>query len=102
MLIIPEAALEEWSQEHASAKNALQRWAAIIRSANYERPMMLKEQFSSADFVEVASGRRVVVFNIKGNDYRLIASVNFDFRAVTLHYFLTHAEYSKNKWQKNL
>jgi len=102
MLIIPEAAMEEWSQEHASAKNALQRWAAIIRSANYERPMMLKEHFPSADFVEVASGRRVVVFNIKGNDYRLIASVNFDFRAVTLHEFLTHAEYSKNKWQKNL
>jgi len=102
MVIIPETALEKWSQKHASARNALQRWGAIIRAANYERPMMLQEHFPSADFVEVASGRRLVVFNIKGNDYRLIASVNFNLRTLTLHDFLTHAQYSKNKWQKNL
>ena len=94
--------MSEVRGSHANGKNALQRWAAIIRAAKYEQQMMLKEHFPSADFVEVASGRRVVVFNIKGNDFRLIASVNFDLRAVTLHGFLTHAEYSKNKWQKNL
>jgi mRNA interferase HigB len=58
--------------------------------------------YPGADPVEVASGRQVIVFNVCGNTYRLIVALHFDRQwAYTLR-FLTHAEYSKNRWKDEL
>jgi len=52
--------------------------------------------FRSADPVRVASNKAVVVFNIHGNDYRLICAIHYNTGRVFLLRFLTHADYSKD------
>lgn len=44
----------------------------------------------------------MTVFNICGNDFRLITAIHYDRRAVFVLRFLTHAEYSKNTWKQEL
>lgn len=55
----------------------------------------VKLDFAHADVV----GRRTV-FNIHGNDYRLVARVNYKTKRVFILYILTHAEYSKGGWKR--
>ena len=62
----------------------------------------LRRVIPSADEVPVASGRRVVIFNIGGNKYRLIAAVHYNTQIVYALLFMTHAEYNKDKWKKVL
>ena len=52
--------------------------------------------------MRVASGRTVVVFNIAGNHFRLIAAVHYATAIVFALRFLTHAEYSKDTWKDDL
>ena len=62
----------------------------------------MRRAFPSADFVTVRSGRKVVVFNIGGNDFRLLCAVHFNTGMVFALRFLTHPEYSKNNWKDTL
>jgi mRNA interferase HigB len=55
----------------------------------------LKAKFGSADYVD-----GLVVFNIGGNKYRLIADVRYDQHKVYILHVLTHAEYSRNNWKR--
>jgi mRNA interferase HigB len=57
---------------------------------------------SSADQVRVESGRTVVIFNIRGNNFRLICALHYNTGVVYALRFLTHAEYSKNQWKTEL
>jgi mRNA interferase HigB len=50
----------------------------------------------------VKSGKTAWVFNIHGNDFRLIAAIHFDRQVVYTLRFMTHAEYSKNQWKETL
>jgi mRNA interferase HigB len=52
--------------------------------------------------VRVQSGRNVVVFNIGGNDFRLVCAVHFNTEMVFALRFMTHAEYSKDAWKNEL
>ena len=63
---------------------------------------VMRAVISSTDDVTVESGRRVVVFNIGGNKYRLIAAVHYNTQIVYALLFMTHAEYDKDKWKKVL
>jgi len=70
-------------------------WYRITRSANWRNLADVRTDFAHADVV----GRRTV-FNIHGNDYRLIARVNFRTRKVLVLYILTHADYIKGAWKQ--
>jgi mRNA interferase HigB len=69
----------------------LNAWFKVVSKSHWTTPADLKEQFGSAS---VLSSSRVV-FNIKGNDYRLIASVNFRCQALYIKWLGTHAEYDE-------
>ena len=64
--------------------------------------MELKRTFPSADQVKVASGRTVLVFNISGNAFRLMTAMHFNRGLVFALAFMSHAEYSKNRWKHKL
>lgn len=55
--------------------------------------------FPHADAATVRSGNTVTIFNIGGNDYRLIVSIKYKWGVVYVRDFLTHAEYSKDAWK---
>lgn len=102
MRVIKPATVREWMCRHPRAKPGLEWWLDAVRSGGWTQLAELRMTFPAADLVRVASGRNVVVFNISGNAYRLIAAMHFNSGHVYALAFLTHAEYSKNRWKDNL
>jgi len=72
-------------------KAQLDAWYAEVSKANWSSSAELKQQFRSAS---VISAERVV-FNLKGNDYRLIVAINFHFQVLLIKWLGTHREYDK-------
>ncbi len=102
MRIIKESTLREFAVRHAEAGTGLAVWRQIVRREEFQHFADLRRCFRSADQVRVASGNPVTVFNIHGNDYRLICAIHYNTGKVFLLRFLTHAEYSKDRWKDEL
>jgi len=95
MHIISRKALQRFWQEYPNSENALQRWYKIIHHTKFENFGELQRAFPSADKVG-----DLIVFNIGGNKYRLIASIHFNRGKVYVRHVLTHKEYDKGAWKK--
>jgi mRNA interferase HigB len=102
MKIIKLARLRAYAKVHPIAAANLEHWVGITKTDNWTNFQDVKCTLNNADTVEVASGRSVVVFNIAGNKFRLITAIHYDMRKVFVLRFLTHAEYSKDKWKNEL
>jgi mRNA interferase HigB len=102
MRLIEPATVELWAKKHVAARPSLQHWKTIISSAQWTTFTDIRQTFSSADQVTVASDRTVIVFNIAGNRFRLITAVHYRTAIVFALRFLTHAEYSKDRWKNDL
>ena len=102
MRIIKESFLKAAALTHPRAKEALANWMALVRGAQWKNPVEMKRAVSDVDPVKVRSGHTVYVFNIRRNEFRLIAAFHFDRqRAFTLRFF-THAEYDQTGWKNEL
>ena len=91
-IIYPER-IDDYAESHPDAKPALERWSVILKSATWNHHSDLKKDFPSADYV----GNNRYVFNIKGNNYRLIVLVVFFAGTVAIRFIGTHKEYDKIK-----
>lgn len=96
MLIIGKDILENFWQVKKDAENALKTWVQIVEEAVWQNFVELKKTYPKADLVGDCT-----VFNIRGNNYRLIAIVNYAAQIVQVIYVLTHKEYDKEKWKKD-
>jgi len=95
MHIISRKALREFSQRHPDSKTALDTWFRILKKNEFSGFNALRQIFPSADKVG-----KLIVFNIGGNKYRLIASIHFNRQKVYVRHLLTHGEYDKGKWKQ--
>lgn len=86
--------LEEFSGRHADAQSALQSWAKDVEAVTWATPQDVKNRYRSADF---RPGNRII-FNIKGNKYRLVVAVVYQAGVVRVTWVGTHAEYDKMKF----
>ena len=102
MKVIKPVTVRLWARKHPTAASSLSGWLALVKAAKFKNFAALRQVYRSADWVQVASGRNVIVFNISGNNYRLIAAVHFNTQRVFALRFMTHAEYSKNQWKGTL
>ena len=102
MKIIKPATVHKWARSHPAARPSLAGWLGLVQAGSWRNFKMLRTVFPQADQVKVASGRNVVVFNISGNKFRLIAAVHFNTQIVFALRFMTHAEYSKDQWKETL
>jgi len=102
MRIIKPKTIEAWSDMHAAARAALRNWMAVVTAAKWKQFADVRQTFRSADQLKARSGRTVVVFNIAGNQFRLIAAIHFNTGVVFALRFMRHAEYDKNKWKDEL
>jgi len=86
--------LEAFAAGHADAKSALQSWAKDVEAVTWATPQDVKNRYRSADF------RRDnrIIFNIKGNKYRLVVAVIYQAGVVRVVWVGTHAEYDKMKF----
>ena len=91
MRIIAKSTLRAFWQRHPDVEEPLLAWYREAEKADWESPARVKEQYRSAS---VVGGNRVV-FNIKGNDYRLVVQINYPYRVVYVRFVGTHAEYDK-------
>jgi mRNA interferase HigB len=85
---------------HADARGWIATWIATVHDANWENLEDLREDYPSADGVKLKSRLVVTVFNVKGNEYRLLTSINYEAQFVQALELLTHAEYSKDRWKE--
>ena len=91
MIIANKELLDKFIQQHTNAANPLNRWVELVKAAVWSSHADLKKTFPSADYVK--NGR--YVFNIGGNNYRLVAVVIFIGGVAYIRFVGTHAEYDK-------
>ena len=89
MRVISKASLVRFWTKHPNSKQALQTWFEDASHANWVHPQDIKLRYASASFV----GSNRVVFNIKGNEYRLIVAVAYRFAAVYIKFVGAHRQY---------
>jgi mRNA interferase HigB len=100
--IIAEGTIRQWASEQARAASSLRQWVKVVRPVRWGSFAELRRTFPSADWVRVRSGRNVVVFNVGGNEFRLVCAVHFNTEMVFALRFMSHAEYSKSSWKNEL
>lgn len=91
MRIISRRTLREFWEKHPDARQPLQAWYADVKHADWKSPTEIKNVYRNASFI--ANNR--VVFNIKGNRYRVVVAVQYKYRLVYLRFVGTHQEYDK-------
>jgi mRNA interferase HigB len=89
MKIIAIKVLREFWEINPDAEQHLKAWFDEVKQANWTQPADIKEKYRSASILK----NKRVVFNIKGNDYRLIVSVAYKFGAVYIKFIGTHKQY---------
>lgn len=95
MHIISRKALILFWQKYPDSKAPLSRWFKLVQRNDFRNFNDLRAVFPSADKVG-----DLIVFNIGGNNYRLIASIHFNRNKLYIRHVLTHAEYDKGAWKK--
>lgn len=91
MRIISRTTLQQYWERNPQAKVALCAWYDTVRKADWNCFADVKSTFGSAEYV----GNQRYVFNIKGNDFRLVVVIKFTPGLVFVRFVGTHAEYDK-------
>jgi mRNA interferase HigB len=100
--IIKEAFLVAAGREHSVAASQLDAWRRIVKAAAWRNLTDVRRTYPSVDAVRVRSGRQVLVFNIRCNEYRLVVAAHFNREIIYTLRFMTHSEYSKDRWKETL
>ena len=104
MQVIARPKLNQWIEDHPNAREALLVFYAVAVSARWTELDDVRATFPSADVVRLPNGRMRLVFNIKGNSYRLVAGYQWASETnagrLYLKDFMTHAEYDKDRWKR--
>ena len=91
MRVIAISTLRAFWTKHSDAQTPLMAWYALASRSQWKSPSDIKEAYRNASFT--ANNR--VVFNIKGNDYRLVVLVRYDKGLLFVKFVGTHAQYDK-------
>jgi len=93
MRIIKEKTLTDYCRlsKYMPASESLKAWVYEVRFSTWENANELKSKYSNASII----GSKRVVFNIKGNDYRLIVDIEYKLKIIFIVWFGTHEEYNK-------
>lgn len=91
MRVIAVSALKKFWKRYPDSEQPLKAWYDEARHAAWTTPQSIKRRYAGVSFV----GKNRVVFNVKGNDYRLVVAVAYRFQAVYIKFVGTHAQYDK-------
>ncbi len=89
--IFSKRTLREFWENHAETEQYLKTWYDTAIHSNWKTPNEVKNTYASASILK----NERIVFNIKGNDYRLVAKFNFQKGWIFIRFIGTHAEYDK-------
>jgi mRNA interferase HigB len=91
MRIISTKTLRDYGAQHSAAEQSLLAWVDEVRKARWTQPAEIKAQFGNASILR----SRRVVFNVKGNDYRIVVAVAYKLGVVYIKFVGSHAEYDR-------
>ena len=89
--IVAKRTLREFWEKHRDCEQYLKTWHQTVSSADWKSPNDVKRTYVNASII---AGNRVV-FNIKGNDYRLVVKFNYQRQWAFIRFIGTHKEYDK-------
>ena len=89
MRVIAVSTLRTFWKRHPDAEQPLKAWFEEATNASWSQPSDIKERYRSASILK----NRRVVFNIKGNDYRLVVAIAYKLQVVYVKFVGTHKEY---------
>jgi mRNA interferase HigB len=92
MWIITERKLREYWREHADAELPLREWVKLVNNSDWTSFSDVRDTFGSADF-----HNGFTIFNVGGNNFRIIAKIEYSKHIVFIKYAFSHAEYDNHK-----
>jgi mRNA interferase HigB len=98
MRIVTFKKIKEFSERHADSELPLNFWYHTVSKKNWNTVNDLRLDFNNVDYV----GNHRFVFNIKGNDYRLVAIISFNAKKIYIRFIGTHSEYDNIKNIKSI
>ena len=87
--------LEVFKRSHADSRGPLKAWQAEVEAAQWRGPQDIKNRYPTASFL----AEHRVIFNIKGNTYRLVVKARYRYGVVLIEWIGTHAEYDNQDFQ---
>ena len=93
MHVISLKTLRTFWQKHPEAENVLREWHSVVENAEFKDFNHVREFFNSADYVSPFT-----VFDVGGNNYRVVVLVRYRFKKVFIQKVMTHREY--DNWNK--
>ena len=91
MRILGLGKLHDFCVAHADAKSWIENWIADVRNSSWKAPHEVKQRYASASFL----ASNIVIFNVRGNNYRLAVQVAYGAKTIAVQWIGTHAEYSR-------
>ena len=88
--VISKSTLRMFWKKHADVEQSLKSWHLEACQTTWKNPNAIKKEYPSASILN----NDRVVFNIRGNKYRLVVKINYQFKAVWIRFIGTHAEYN--------
>jgi mRNA interferase HigB len=98
MRIVTCKGIKEFIKIHTDSENPLNFWYHTVTAKEWNNLNELRQDFNKVDYV----GNHRFVFNIKGNDYRLVAIISFNAKKIYIGFIGTHSAYDKIKDIKNV
>ncbi len=92
MRVIAKSTLRNFWSKHTDVETQLKEWYTIVSKTEFQTPNDFVSYFGASCTI-VTNNR--VIFNIKGNNYRLIVKVNYEYQTIYIRFVGTHAEYDK-------
>jgi mRNA interferase HigB len=89
--LLNRVVIEAFKERHADARSQIDAWVQEVNAAVWQSPHQVKQRYPSASFL----GDAQVIFNIKGNHYRLRVRISYKNQIVFIEKAGTHQEYMK-------
>ena len=87
-------------RKHVAARIWIKAWVTTVEDAAWSSLAEVRTDYPSADGVKLRSQVVVTIFNVKGNEYRLLTHIDYPGGVVQFLELLTHADYDKNRWKE--
>lgn len=91
MTLVGREKLYQFIAKHPDTRSWIENWISDAQNANWQNTQDVKNRYSSASFL----AERIVIFNVRGNSYRLEVQIAYKTKKVIVKWAGTHAEYSK-------
>ena len=100
MVILAMSALRRFWDVHPATEGSLRRWYSVASKADWPNILAVRALFPTADAVTNDRGETLTVFNVGGNNIRIVARVFYSARTIFILHVLTHPEYDRGQWKR--